>query len=294
MDTQDDDDNLISQKDEIEALESIYGDDFAIEDEFCPTISILIRMSAKEKDEATLVVSFNSDYPNRAPPTFHLSVPWMKRDEKQVLDNSLNETYSQHMGESIVYTWVESLRELLLEAWKSSNNRDILNSSEITENGVSDEKPPVSSTSTSTITSTVPTSNVVLPEIFTGEPLTDRKSTFQAHVAQISHVQQVSLVLNELKKSKKIATATHNMYAYRIFQEESKSWQQDCDDDGETHAGGRLLHLLQILNCSNVIAIVTRWFGGIMLRTDRFKHINNVARQELEKQGFMGSSKLKK
>jgi len=294
MDTQDDDDNLISQKDEIEALESIYGDDFAIEDEFCPTISILIRMSAKEKDEATLVVSFNSDYPNRAPPTFHLSVPWMKRDEKQVLDNSLNETYSQHMGESIVYTWVESLRELLLEAWKSSNNRDILNSSEITENGVSDEKPPVSSTSTSTITSTVPTSNVVLPEIFTGEPLTDRKSTFQAHVAQISHVQQVSLVLNELKKSKKIATATHNMYAYRIFQEESKSWQQDCDDDGETHAGGRLLHLLQILNCSNVIVIVTRWFGGIMLHTDRFKHINNVARQELEKQGFMGSSKLKK
>lgn len=36
------------------------------------------------------------------------------------------------------------------------------------------------------------------------------------------------------------------MYAYRIYNEETKMMLQDCEDDGETHAGGRLLHLLQV------------------------------------------------
>lgn len=47
-------------------------------------------------------------------------------------------------------------------------------------------------------------------------------------------------------ENKKIANATHNMYAYRIFREDTKSFSQDCNDDGETQAGGRLLHLLQV------------------------------------------------
>lgn len=54
------------------------------------------------------------------------------------------------------------------------------------------------------------------------------------------------MILDELYQNKKIASATHNMYAYRIFKTETKTWFQDCDDDGETHAGSRLLHLLQV------------------------------------------------
>lgn len=34
---------------------------------------------------------------------------------------------------------------------------------------------------------------------------------------------------------------------------------QDCDDDGETHAGGRLLHFLQIVDVINVAVVVSRW-----------------------------------
>ena len=40
-----------------------------------------------------------------------------------------------------------------------------------------------------------------------------------------------------------------------------------------------------------MIVIVTRWYGGIHLGTDRFKHINNCARQVLEAQGYITSSK---
>jgi len=84
------------------------------------------------------------------------------------------------------------------------------------------------------------------PVIHHGEPLTDRKSTFQAHVAEVTMVEQVSIVLSELKSNRKIATATHNIVAYRIHDTVRQVFVQDCDDDGESAAGSRLLHLLQV------------------------------------------------
>ena len=56
----------------------------------------------------------------------------------------------------------------------------------------------------------------------------------------------------------------------------------DCDDDGEDAAGGRLLHLLEILDITDRIVVVSRWFGGIKLGPDRFKLINNAARLVLK------------
>ncbi|VEL38106.1 unnamed protein product [Protopolystoma xenopodis] len=63
----------------------------------------------------------------------------------------------------------------------------------------------------------------------------------------------------------------------------------DYDDDGETHAGQRLLHLLLISRVENVAVIVSRWYGGIQLGPDRFKHINNAAKLLLVQQGFITS-----
>lgn len=86
--------------------------------------------------------------------------------------------------------------------------------------------------------------------------------------------------MEQLLRNKKIRQATHNVLAYRIKQDNGLIFE-DCDDDGETNAGSRLLHLLKILNVNNVIVIVTRWYGGILLGPDRFKHINNAARDAL-------------
>lgn len=78
----------------------------------------------------------------------------------------------------------------------------------------------------------------------------------------------------------------------------------DNDDDGETAAGGRLAHLLQILvrrpirnpkigmlifsqDVNNVLIVVTRYFGGTLLGADRFKHINQAARNVLDAGGFL-------
>ena len=41
-----------------------------------------------------------------------------------------------------------------------------------------------------------------------------------------------------------MCSATHNMYAYRIYDEERGVWIQDNDDDGESAAGSRMLHLV--------------------------------------------------
>lgn len=56
---------------------------------------------------------------------------------------------------------------------------------------------------------------VTLPPIYSDESFEDRKSTFQAHLSPVHHKAEVQLVLNKLKENKKIANATHNMYAYR-------------------------------------------------------------------------------
>ena len=128
------------------------------------------------------------------------------------------------------------------------------------------------------------------PKIIHGEPFTDRKSTFQAHLAHVGTQEQVKQVLDELKENRKINNATHNVMAYRIYCEDRNSFLQDCDDDGEAMAGSRLLHLLQILQGRNIVVIVTRWYGGILLGPDRFKHYNSCARDVMKVAGLVDNS----
>ena len=131
------------------------------------------------------------------------------------------------------------------------------------------------------------TTDVDVPEILHGEPITDRKSTFQAHLVKVSSEDQMEYALRELKKNRKVANATHNIVAYRIVKEGSQVVIQDFDDDGEHNAGSRVLHLLQILNVQNYVIVVSRWYGGIHLGPDRFKHINNCARNLLKSAGVI-------
>lgn len=73
-----------------------------------------------------------------------------------------------------------------------------------------------------------------------------------------------------------------------------KAWTmclQDCDDDGESAAGSRLLHLLQITDAVNVVIVVSRWYGGVLLGPARFTHINNAARVLLDKEGYISKDK---
>ncbi|KAF8076779.1 ribosomal protein S5 domain 2-type protein [Lyophyllum atratum] len=123
-------------------------------------------------------------------------------------------------------------------------------------------------------------------ELFTAEPITDRKSVFIGRACRVSHPSEIPLVLSHLMTDRRIARAAHPIInAWRC--QVGSVLHQDNDDDGETAAGGRLAHLLQILEVNNVLVIVTRYFGGIHLGPDRFKHINQAARNALEVGGFL-------
>lgn len=124
-----------------------------------------------------------------------------------------------------------------------------------------------------------------------GVPFTEKKSTFQGHLAPVTSVEQVETVMDALLRNRKFAGATHNIMAYRIAVPEKNTVLQDSDDDGENAAGGRLLHLLQIVDALNVVVVVSRWFGGVLLGPDRFKHINNAARSTLAAYGYIEGSR---
>nr|GFD27383.1 hypothetical protein [Tanacetum cinerariifolium] len=83
------------------------------------------------------------------------------------------------------------------------------------------------------------------PPWIVGEPISEKKSVFLARVAPVSSPQQAKqYVQHLLATDKKAAKATHNMTSWRIKGPNDTVFQ-DCDDDGETAAGSRMLHLMQ-------------------------------------------------
>ncbi|KAA8643013.1 hypothetical protein EYZ11_011446 [Aspergillus tanneri] len=147
------------------------------------------------------------------------------------------------------------------------------------------------------------------PDWTLSDVATEKKSVFVGRAACVSSLEQAQAFLDHLLATdKKVAAATHNISAWRIRQQKPASGGkgettemivQDCDDDGETAAGGRLLHLMQLMDVWDVVVVVTRWYGGVLLGPDRFRIINAVGRDALIKGGFVkesagGSEKGKK
>ncbi|KAJ8708387.1 hypothetical protein PYW07_010512 [Mythimna separata] len=258
--------NLIKQAEEVEALSSIYGDDWTTESEAARSYSVRI---VENKNEVILYVTMPVDYPSQSPPKYELSAPWMERKAKTKLHHTLDEVYLENVGENVVFQWAEKIREVL-QAIKPPEKKVVQKQRSIESLDMTLLK-------------------INCPEITHGQVIVDRKSSFQGHAAEVHCMEDVNAVLSKLKLNKKIINATHNMYAYRIERKTAKgvSILQDCDDDGEAHAGGRMLHLMQILDQKNTIVVVSRWYGGIQLGPDRFRHINNATRQVIQQAGLL-------
>jgi hypothetical protein len=126
------------------------------------------------------------------------------------------------------------------------------------------------------------------------QQITEKKSVFVSRAVEVTSPDQAKKYLQHLLSTdKKVARATHNITAWRIRGTGGTNYQ-DCDDDGEDAAGGRVLHLMQLMDVWDVMVVVTRWYGGIRLGPDRFRIINNLAREAVVTGGFaQGSKKLK-
>uniref|UniRef100_A0A3Q2Q4N3 Impact RWD domain protein n=1 Tax=Fundulus heteroclitus TaxID=8078 RepID=A0A3Q2Q4N3_FUNHE len=287
--------DLQAQIEEVEALSSIYGDEWCVIDEASRIFCIKISSDAEEqKLTACLQIILPPDYPSAAPPIYQINAAWLRGSERAKLANSLEDIYVEHAGESILYLWVERIRDFLVE--KSHCSEAVVQQEEVNrtaeEEVEDDEDAPdfsILGVEKAHLFMDQP-NDEEMPPVKHGSPITDRRSTFQPHLAPVVTPRQVKMVLEKLYENKKIASATHNIYAYRIYCEDKHSFLQDCEDDGETAAGGRVLHLLQILDVRNVMVVVSRWYGGILLGPDRFKHINNCARNILMEEGYLAST----
>ncbi|PZM83595.1 YigZ family protein [Candidatus Gracilibacteria bacterium] len=105
----------------------------------------------------------------------------------------------------------------------------------------------------------------------------DRKSKYTVLYNYIENKEDLQNFLKLIKSDSYFKKATHNSYAYRILQENG-SVIEGKNDDGETGAGLCILREIQRVDFVNVVVVVTRFFGGIMLQSDRFKHVINATK----------------
>ena len=93
----------------------------------------------------------------------------------------------------------------------------------------------------------------------------EKKSKFIANIFYVESREEAESLIKEVNK--KYHDARHNCYAYRIVSEDGII--EKASDDGEPSgtAGGPMLNILSKNNLANVLVVVTRYFGGILLGT---------------------------
>ena len=110
--------------------------------------------------------------------------------------------------------------------------------------------------------------------------ISDRGSQYSVSIGHVTGREDIKVFLKQLKSKKQYQKADHNSWAACLSHEgviyETKN------DDGETGAGMVILRLMQAADVTNCIICVTRWFGGIKLMGDRFKHIQDATRYALD------------
>ena len=95
--------------------------------------------------------------------------------------------------------------------------------------------------------------------------ITEKRSKFIATIIPISSQKEAEAELREHRK--KYSDAKHNCYAYCILEDENKITKSSDDGEPSGTAGIPILKVIKENNLCNVIIIVTRYFGGILLGT---------------------------
>jgi hypothetical protein len=127
--------------------------------------------------------------------------------------------------------------------------------------------------------------------------ITSKKSTFVARSITVTTPTQASATVSTLLSDPdlSLSSASHNITAYRLLNSAGYI-TESCSDDGETGGGRHILGILQSSDLTNVLLVVSRWYGGIMLGPDRWRIMSEVSRdalsQRLRVAGVVGSEAL--
>ena len=93
----------------------------------------------------------------------------------------------------------------------------------------------------------------------------EKKSKFISNIIYVNSTQEAEEKLKQIKK--KYYDAKHNCFAYRILEDENILERSSDDGEPSGTAGMPILDILRGNNIGNVIVVVTRYFGGILLGT---------------------------
>ncbi len=91
----------------------------------------------------------------------------------------------------------------------------------------------------------------------------EKKSKFICNVFHVESVQEAEDKLNIIRK--KYHDARHNCYVYKVVEEDAFKASDDGEPSGT--AGVPMLNIVNGRNLSNILVVVTRYFGGILLGT---------------------------
>lgn len=100
----------------------------------------------------------------------------------------------------------------------------------------------------------------------TSGEIVEKKSKFIAHIFYVETPEEADNYIKEIKK--KYHDARHNVFAYAIETGDG-GIAVKYNDDGEPQgtAGSPILKIVLEQGLSNILVIVTRYFGGILLGT---------------------------
>jgi len=93
--------------------------------------------------------------------------------------------------------------------------------------------------------------------------ITEKKSKFICHAYHVESVDEAEEILRNLRKE--YHDARHNCFAYRVIKDDVSRASDDGEPSGT--AGMPMLNILNGRNLSNILVVVTRYFGGILLGT---------------------------
>lgn len=111
--------------------------------------------------------------------------------------------------------------------------------------------------------------------------VSDRGSKYAVSGGPTASSAQTVDFLKSLKSKKKFAKATHNTWAV-IYRDDAGKETRVKSDDGESGAGMIIVRMLEREAIFNHIVVVTRWYGGVHLGGDRFRHVQSCVNAYLD------------
>ena len=112
--------------------------------------------------------------------------------------------------------------------------------------------------------------------------LVEKKSKFIANLFYIESREEAEDIIKMQKK--KYYDARHNCYAFRVLGEDGIIEKSSDDGEPSGTAGAPMLNILSKMEITNILVIVTRYFGGILLVTGGLvKAYSNSTKLALEK-----------